>query len=298
VKGRCAMKTMITVSSAVLVITACGTNPVQTSSSQSDVRVQERLVTQAVEKAPKWMFKLPQEAGVVYENGTAISSDFSMADQKAKTMAYTKICMAAGGKIRSQMKMYRADTDGASVEQSELTARSICPDVDISGVETVEMKHVAEGNRIRSYVLVALPIGSKNSVKSTKELQNRSTDAFKELDGLVLKPVTPKPEGAANEQKATAGTEQTVRAPAEPVNSVPIESKPISINKGISAGEGGGSSLVNPVKALGNGEVIVKDVDGTDKTVTLIKTDNTEYKQRREEALKKPGAVIGQITVQ
>ena len=282
------MKTMITVGSAVLLITACGTNPVQTSSSQVDGRTQERLVTQAVDKAPKWMFKLPQETGVVYENGTAISSDFSMADQKAKTMAYTKICMAAGGKIRSQMKMYRADTDGASVEQSELTARSICPDVDISGIETVEMKHVAEGNRIRSYVLVALPIGSKNIVKSTKELQNRSTDAFKELDGITLKSGISKPEGAGNSNKALP----------ESLNLVPVESKPISGNKEILSNEVGDGGLINPVKTLGNGEVIVKDIDGVDKTVKFFKTENTEYKQRRDEALKKPGAVIGQITVQ
>ena len=52
------------------------------------------------------------------------------------------------------------------------------------------------------------------------------------------------------------------------------------------------------MKALGNGEAIVKDVNGADKNVTFIKTDNIEYKQRRDEALKKPGAVIGQITVQ
>ena len=287
-KGRCVMKTMITVGSAIMVMTACGTNPVQTSSSQVDGRSQERLVTQAVDKAPKWMFKLPQEAGVVYENGTAISSDFSMADQIAKTMAYTKICMAAGGKIRSQMKIYRADTDGASIAQSELTARSICPDVDISGVETVEMKHVAEGNRIRSYVLVALPMGSKNSVKSTNELQNRSADAFKELDGIALKPGTAKPEGGINSNKA----------PPESLNLAPIEYKPISSNKEISQSEVRSSGLISPVKDLGNGEAIVKDVNGADKNVTFIKTDNIEYKQRRDEALKKPGAVIGQITVQ
>ncbi len=285
------MKKIITVGSSVLMMAACGSNPVQTSSSQNDGRSQERLVTQAVNQAPKWMFKLPQEPGVVYENGTAISSDFSMADQTAKTMAYTKICMAAGGKVRSQMKMYRADTDGASVEQSELTARSICPDVDISGVETVEMKHVAEGNRIRSYVLVALPIGSKNIVKSTKELQNRSTDAFKELDGLVSKPAPTKTEGTSSAtekpvvvEKPVANAEQAGKSTAEPVKAPTNETS--------------GASLVNPVKALGNGEVIVKDPDGTDKTITLIKTDNTEYKQRRDEALKKPGAVIGQITVQ
>jgi hypothetical protein len=170
-----------------LILSACGTNPVQQvqKQQQDDYRVQAKVAKQAISEAPDWMSKLPKESGVIYENGTAISSDFSMADLKAKTMAYVKICTGAGGKVRSQMKIYRADNDGASIEQSELTARSICPDVDITGVETVEMKHVAEGNRIRTYVLVALPMGSKNEMKSTKDLKNRSGDAFKDLDQVV-----------------------------------------------------------------------------------------------------------------
>ena len=286
---------MITASAAVLGITACGTNPVQTSSSQADGRSQERLVTQAVEKAPKWMFKLPQETGVVYENGTAISSDFSMADQKAKTMAYTKICMAAGGKVRSQMKVYRADTDGASVEQSELTARSICPDIDISGVETVEMKHVAEGNRIRSYVLVALPIGSKNIVKSTKELQNRFTDAFKELDNLPITPASPNTNLVPTPEKVISRSNAIEKSSGSQINALQTENKSMA-NNAIEVKSD--LNFVKPVKSLQEGEVVIKDIDGKDKTTTLLKTENSEYAIKRNEALKKPGAVIGQISVQ
>jgi hypothetical protein len=268
---------------------------VQTSSSQADGRSQERLVTQTVEKAPKWMFKLPQEAGVVYENGTAISSDFSMADQKAKTMAYTKICMAAGGKIRSQMKIYRADTDGASVEQSELTARSICPDIDISGVETVEMKHVAEGNRIRSYVLVALPIGSKNIVKSTKELQNRSTDAFKELDNLPITPASPNTNVVPTPEKVISRSNAIEKSSGSQINALQTENKSMA-NNAIEVTSD--LNFVKPLKSLQEGEVVVKDIDGKDKTTALLKTENSEYAIKRNEALKKPGAVIGQFSVQ
>ena len=131
-------KTCIAVS-VVTFLSACSSNsgPVAQGNFQNEYRQQERVMAQAVDMAPKWMSTLPKESGVIYENGTAISSDFSMADLKAKTMAYVKICTGAGGKVRSQMKMYRADNDGASIEQSELTVRSLCPDVDISGVETV-----------------------------------------------------------------------------------------------------------------------------------------------------------------
>jgi len=230
-------------------LSACGTSSGPSTQSQNDYRLQEKIASQAIAQAPKWMFTLPKEPGVIYENGTAISSDFSMADLKAKTMAYVKICTSAGGKVRSQMKMYRADNDGASVEQSELTARSICPDVDIAGVETVEMKHVAEGNRIRSYVLVALPMGSKNLMKSNKEIENRSGAAFQELDGLISgKPV------------------------------------PTQIPKS------------EPVNAQADGVSVVKP-DGSSTGISLMPVENADYKARRAEALQKPGAVIGQVSI-
>ena len=210
----------------VTLITACGSPQVsQNVQTELDYRQQAKVATQAINEAPSWMSKLPKETGVIYENGTAISSDFSMADLKAKTMAYVKICTGAGGKVRSQMKMYRADNDAASVEQSELTVRSLCPDVDITGVETVEMKHIAEGNRIRTYVLVALPMGSKNVMKSTKDVQNKSGDAFKELDNITKEQNTPQ---AAPQVTAPAKAEPAARPPEAraPEAKAPVGSPP------------------------------------------------------------------------
>jgi hypothetical protein len=159
-------------------------------------------------------------------------------------MAYAKICTAAGGKVRSQVKMFRSDSGDSSTDQSEMALRSMCPDVDITGVETVEMKHVSEGNRIRTYVLVALPIGDKNVMKSAKDAAARAPEAFRELDDV---------------------TKEQNRAPATDKKSETI-------------------SVVGP--------------DGTTQNIGLVQVDNEEYKARRAEALKKPGAVIGQYTVQ
>ena len=269
------------------ILSACGTSDIY-QQGKNEYKQQERAATQAVDQAPKWMFKLPKEVGVIYENGTAISSDFSMADLKAKTMAYVKICTGAGGKVRSQMKMYRSDNDGASMEQSELTARSICPDVDITGVETVEMKHVAEGNRIRSYVLVALPMGSKNVMKSTKELQNKSGDAFKELDNITKEQPavsTVAPIAVAPVVAPISAVPATVPVPAPTETSEKLSPKP-------------SDSILSPVSAVSPKTVLVTTANGNDKQVTLIGSSNPEYVAKRAEALKKPGAVIGQITVE
>jgi hypothetical protein len=303
-----------------LILTACGTNPVQQVQNQQkdDYRAQAKVAKQAISEAPDWMSKLPKESGVIYENGTAISSDFSMADLKAKTMAYVKICTGAGGKVRSQMKMYRADNDAASVEQSELTVRSLCPDVDISGVETVEMKHVAEGNRIRTYVLVALPLGSKNVARSAKDIQNRSGDAFKELDGITkdareqnpnvtpavtpaVTPVAPNKVEQLSKTPAPLLSAPTMPTPqAEParVEQVMPPLSPASNRPLITPATKPDGTLLESVKAIGNDAVIVQGPNGVDKQIGLLGSKNSEYVTRRAEALQKPGAVIGQVSIE
>jgi hypothetical protein len=223
-------------------LSACGTNSIQSDyarQAQQQAAVQTALATSAINQAPEWMYKLPKAPGVVFENGTATSGDFGLADMKAKTIAYAKICTAAGGRVRSQTKVYSADNGTTTVEQSEMAIRNICPDIDISGVETVEMKHVAEGTRVRTYVLVAL---SQNS-RTQQETKRSSKEAFQELDEIA----TGKP---------------SVGSPARKGDEV---------------------SVVKP--------------DGTSSTFNLMPVDNAEYRARRAEAIQKPGAVVGQVSI-
>jgi hypothetical protein len=57
-------------------------------------------------------------------------------------------------------------------------------------------------------------------------------------------------------------------------------------------------SLLESVKAVGNDAVVVQGPDGADKQVNLIGAKNPDYLAKRAEALNKPGAVIGQVTVE
>jgi hypothetical protein len=239
------MKKLLLVSAVAGVLSACGTSGTNYSAMYSG---QDSLKTaqmqSAIEQAPVWMSRLPKAPGFVFENGTATSSDFGFADIKAKTIAYSKICTSAGGKVRSQVKMYKADNGDTGVEQSEMALRSMCPDVDISGVETVEMKHVAEGNRIRTYVLVAL----STTGRMNKDTKQSAKEAFKELDEIT-------------------------------------GNKPVS------------ETEVSPIPAQKGQEVSVVKSDGTTSTLNLMPVENAEYKARRAEAIQKPGAVIGQVSV-
>jgi hypothetical protein len=190
------MKKVFAILAVAAVVSACTTTPTDTYDKRVDAeRVRrEAAVEKSIDRAPKWMAELPVSTSAVYANGSAVSSDMSMADYKAKLFAYGKICMAAGGKVSQQSKMFMMDNSSASYETSEVAIRGVCPDVDITGVETKEVKRIAEGTRFRSYVLVALPTGDANVLKKQKDqakLQSqaagRSRQAFEELDTVTQK---------------------------------------------------------------------------------------------------------------
>ena len=185
------MKQVLLVAAVAAVLAGCAS----TSNDRYERRVdsererQTALNERAVSEAPKWMAKLPESKDAVYANGTATSPDMSMSADKAKLVAMGKICMAAGGTVDQRNTMFRTDTETSSVEKSELAIRGMCRSVDISGAEIAEVKTIAEGNRFRTYVLVALPTGEANAVQKRKDqirLQGqalkRSDQVFQEMD--------------------------------------------------------------------------------------------------------------------
>lgn len=182
------MKLLILVPVAA-VLAACGTTEKFEKRAEFESKRQEKYVERTIDKAPKWMSELPESKSAVYANGTGVSRDFSMADEKAKLIAFSKICMAAGGEVDKQSKMFMSDTDDVNVERSEMAIRAMCRGVDISGTEIVEIKRISEGNRYRTYALVALPMGEANQLairndrkKSAASSKERADRAFKELD--------------------------------------------------------------------------------------------------------------------
>ena len=170
-------------------LVSCSSNDKYEKRSEQINERQEKLVERAIDKAPKWMTQLPESSAAVYANGSAVSRDFSMADEKAKLAALGKICTAAGGEVDKQSKMFLSDTEDTSVERSETAIRSMCRGVDVSGTEIVEVKRIAEGSRFRTYILVSLPLGEANQLATRNEqrraaagVKSRSDKAFNEMD--------------------------------------------------------------------------------------------------------------------
>jgi hypothetical protein len=186
------MKKALVLLPVIAALTACGTfsskDPYERRADE--LREQrEKLVERSLDKAPKWMTELPQSTGAVYAAGTAVSGDFSMADDKAKTIALGKICIAAGGTVDKQSKVFIMDTQNGSTEASEMAIRSMCKNVDVTGAVVHDIKRMSEGGRYRSYILVALPIGEANQLRQqrvneqlSRTSEARSREAFRELD--------------------------------------------------------------------------------------------------------------------
>jgi hypothetical protein len=185
------MRKILTLVPVVAILAACSSTPSDTYERRvyEQRERQEKYVERTLDKAPKWMAELPSSANAVYANGTAVSGDFSMADYKAKMFAFGKICMAAGGTVSQQGRVFMQDTSDASYETSEISIKTMCPNVDVTGAEIKEIKRIAEGARYRTYVLVALPVGDANLLQKRKDqlrLQDRadarSAAAFREMD--------------------------------------------------------------------------------------------------------------------
>jgi len=183
------MKKIAIVSTLSLVLAACGsTDPYQKRADNERER-QERQIERALDRAPKWMNELPKSNSAIYASGSAVSGDLSMADEKAKLVAYGNICTAAGGEVDKQSRVFSADVGEQTVENSRMAIRSMCRTVDITGAEVVEIKRVSQGTQYRSYALVALPVGTANPLQQRLDrnraaaLANQQSDqAFRDLD--------------------------------------------------------------------------------------------------------------------
>jgi hypothetical protein len=189
------MKLLTLTATAVLVAVAgCSSAPRETYDRRAyeERERREKQVESSIRQAPKWMSQLPTSNNAVYANGTSVSLDMSMADWKAKMLALGKICVAAGGEVSQQGKIFIQDSSDTSVEISEMAIKTLCPSVDVTGAEVKEIMRVSEGSRFRTYILMALPVGDANPLQKRKDVReqqrravDRNRESFRELDQQI-----------------------------------------------------------------------------------------------------------------
>lgn len=191
------MKKVALVLAVGAVLTACGTTGSQPTAQQ---RMDVPRAQSSVGSIPDWFVDIPKDDGAIYATGDAVSSSASGALSVARANAFEGICQTAGGKVRSQTKVYRVDTEKSSTSTSTTAIRNFCPDVDVTGAQVVKSSFAQENGRIRAYVMVKLPIGDANVLARTKQREQLERQAvggmkqeFKELDEITRQDKEPAP---------------------------------------------------------------------------------------------------------
>jgi len=175
------MRLLLLVLGLLILLGGCSSSDSVQERAELKREFKERTVDQVLENAPIWMLEIPyDDASTVYASGTAVSEDFSMAVGVARTNALEGICMASGGIVKSQTKVYRREVSSTSTAISTRAIKTICPAIDITGTKLVDYKVVPEHGRFRVYVLVGLPFGVARSI--TNDAEKSSEKEFKELD--------------------------------------------------------------------------------------------------------------------
>jgi len=204
--GEVKMKRLMFIGAVAMALVGCsgtgskvasGSDNFYTKQAEAQRERQAKQVEQTIDKAPKWMTEVPKSTSAVYASGTAVSEDYEMAVNKAKIHAYGKICMSAGGTVDQRSKVFQSDSGGVSTGVSELAIRAVCRNVDITGVDPADKLIIAQGHRYRAYVLVALPVGEANQLRTGKineQIQRdsvkRSREVFTEMDTSSVPAVT------------------------------------------------------------------------------------------------------------
>jgi hypothetical protein len=214
---------------------------------------------------PDWFVRLPEDtAEMVFGVGTASSMDEQMAYDKARLQAERKIAEMLSGRVRSQVFSNRTDNGDDMLETTTVTVQKNA-EGDLIGAQRVDSQATFDGRRYKVYVLVRYPLNENNTLQRTKTAQQlkreselRSQRARQDLD-------------QHSQQRRQEAIESDQRLQQQ------VGPKP--------------ESHVEPVKAG------TETVNTSSGPVQLLNVENKEYKERRAEALSKPNAVIGQVTI-
>ena len=258
---------------AVLTMTACASNPTKTADAvpvQAPAPVpvytppphpyaMPQAPVRVVDPAPAWFTNLPADtADMMFAVGAASSTDEQMAYDKARMTAERKLIETMYSRVQTQTKSYRADRGEAMIENFEQITRKNARG-DLSGAQRVDSRATFDGRMYKVYVLVRLPMGSSNMLQSKRDQARLQREG--DIRGRAAERDMDKNEAAdaKREQNADQALERSLTPQSKVVPVVVPDAK------------------INEIK--------------------LLDVDNEEYKRKRDEALAKPGAVIGQTVV-
>lgn len=258
----------------VLTLTACAQTPTKTAEVVPAPVLAPQPIVQAppqhpyampqrqartVPSAPSWFVNLPEDtADMTFAVGTATSSDEQMAYDKARMSAERKLVEQMHARITTQTNSYRSDRGQAMVENYQQVTRKNARG-ELSGAQRVDSQVTHDGYNYKVYVLLRLPLGQANA------MQTRRDQARLQREGDIRSRAAERDmdRNEAIDAKREQDADQALERSLTP------------------------QSRVAPVVVP----------EGKTSEIKLLDVDNEEYKRKRDEALVKPGAVIGQTVV-
>ena len=185
------MKKALAILPIVAALAACSSTSVYDKRAEAQRERNIEVQKQVISNAPSWVTSPPKSTeNVIYATGNAASPNWAVADRTAIDLALGEICSKIDGRVKQQSKVYQRDVNGDTQEFSETTIKKECNTIDVTGYVVEDKTQIVDKNgKIRSYVLIAYPIGNINSLKSAKDrARNQGSTvenakkSFEELD--------------------------------------------------------------------------------------------------------------------
>lgn len=228
---------------------------------------------------PAWYIKAPASTDdYVFIAGTGYSNDLAMSREKALLDAQMKLADKINGMMNAVVKQHKTDSDGTvGVDKTSITIKKVIMDTALTGYHIEDSKIQTENRSYRTFVLLRYPIGDANRLlkaRQQREDQLRDTDeaAQRELEKELESLRKPKAQTAPVKSKAEA----------EPVSLAPeVETRPVQ------------TAAVPKPAALSTAEI-----SAIEKQYGLQDISDPALRQRRAQAMLKPGAFVERMTVQ
>jgi hypothetical protein len=201
---------------------------------------------------------MPEDtADMVFSVGTATSTDEQMAYDKARMAAERKLVEQMYSRISTQTNSFKADRGSATIENYQQVTRKNARG-ELSGAQRVDSQATFDGQYYKVYVLLRLPMGANNVMQTKRDQARLQREA--------------ETRGRAAERDMDANEARDARTEQDADRELERKLTP--------------QSKVTPVTVpTASGEIKLLDVD------------NAEYRQKRAQALEKPGAVVGQTVL-
>ena len=278
----------------------------QTASVQTPVPSVPATV--AVEK-PDWILNVPESDKAIFAVGIGVSNNEQRSMDKAILNAERRLIEVVNSEIETATRSTSLET-GEDVQETfeSLTRKNAYG--QLIGTMRVKTHQIVDGNRYRTYVMMALPMDENNPIRKQREARQTKLDAetrnrmtYDSLDKQLK-------ERQERDRVEAERRQQNIRPLDAPQLPVEVKKETATVTRGLKPIEPL-NSRVPDEKAIAPGEVIIQPIpDNTVKEVSAVDLSNQrkqeiidkvrdeEVKQRVAEALEKPNAVVLSATVQ